>query len=225
MAAPDLRGLTDSSLPWTLILLRALACFSPAAGQHQMIGSSQPIIAAPGDDVILPCHLDPPLNVQRFTVEWSRPDLKPDPSDQLRRQKLVYLYRNRQEILHNKIPSYVGRTRLFTEELKRGNISLKILNVTSTDAGRYRCFIPKLGKESTIQLVVDPDYKTQTTETPLLPKDLQTPDPGVMMNGEVDRTRHIAWILPLCVVLCLAAGVGGFFIKQRCQKQNNCLGI
>uniref|UniRef100_A0A4W6DCM8 Ig-like domain-containing protein n=1 Tax=Lates calcarifer TaxID=8187 RepID=A0A4W6DCM8_LATCA len=127
--------------------------------QPQVIGSSQPIIAAPGYDVILPCHLEPAIDVQGFTVEWSKPDLKPDPSDRLSRVEYVHLYRDRREVPDMKIPSYIRRTALFTDDMKHGNISLKIMNVTSEDEGRYKCFIPKLRspvKFSIVRLVVDP---------------------------------------------------------------------
>ncbi|XP_022616831.1 CD276 antigen-like [Seriola dumerili] len=174
---------------WTFFLLLASVSCSPVKGAHQIIGSSQPIITAPGDDVILPCHLDPPLDLRRFTVEWSKPDLKPDPSDPLGWVDYVHLYRYGREDLEMKLLSYVSRTKLFTDELKRGNISLKILNVTSADEGRYRCFIPKLKRGSIIRLVVDPNLKTQTTETP--PRNLPTPDPGDRTDSKGEETLRL----------------------------------
>lgn len=122
-----------------------------------MIGSLRPIVAALGDDVILPCHLEPSLNVEGLTIEWSKPDLQPDPSDHLRRVEYVLVYRDRNEVPDMKIQSYVRRTTLFKEELKHGNISLKIMNVTLEDEGRYKCYIPKLNsqvKDSIVCLVV-----------------------------------------------------------------------
>lgn len=122
-----------------------------------MIGSSQPIIASPGDDVILPCSLNPKFNVEGLTVEWSNPDLKPDPSDPLRRVAYVHLYWDRHQIPDMQIPAYASRTALFTDKLNHGNISLKITNVTLADEGRYRCFIPKLKsrvKSAIVRLVV-----------------------------------------------------------------------
>lgn len=56
-----------------------------------------------------------------------------------------------------KIQSYEMRTELFTDKLKYGNVSLKIMNVTLEDRGRYRCYIPKLKsdiKESVVELFV-----------------------------------------------------------------------
>lgn len=126
-------------------------------GPPRVIGSLTPIVAAPGDDVILPCHLEPSVNVEALTLEWSKPDLKPDPSDRLSRVEYVHLYRDRREVPDMKIQSYVKRTALFTDGLKHGNISLKIMNVSLEDGGRYKCFIPKLKspfKDSVVQLVV-----------------------------------------------------------------------
>uniref|UniRef100_A0A8C2XDE2 Ig-like domain-containing protein n=1 Tax=Cyclopterus lumpus TaxID=8103 RepID=A0A8C2XDE2_CYCLU len=118
---------------------------------------TEPIRVAPGDDVILPCHLEPKYNVEGLTVEWSKPDLQPDPADRLSRVEYVHFYRDGREVLDLKIRSYLRRTELFTDDLKDGNISLRIKNVTLADQGSYRCFIPKLRgpvTASTIQLVV-----------------------------------------------------------------------
>lgn len=122
-----------------------------------MIGSRQPIVTTLGDDVVLPCHLEPSINAEGLTVEWSRPELMPDPSDRLSRVEYVMVYRDRHEVLDMKIQSYLRRTALFEEELKHGNISLKIVNVTLADEGRYRCYIPKLDsrrKDWIVQLIV-----------------------------------------------------------------------
>ncbi len=122
-----------------------------------MIGPPEPIVAVVGDDVFLPCHLEPQRNMERFTVEWSKPDLKPDPSDWLKGVEYVYLYRGRREVKDMKMQSYDGRTDLPVDNLRQGNISLKILNVSLEDGGRYRCFVPQLKsdvKESIVTLVV-----------------------------------------------------------------------
>uniref|UniRef100_A0A3P9CW86 Ig-like domain-containing protein n=1 Tax=Maylandia zebra TaxID=106582 RepID=A0A3P9CW86_9CICH len=119
-------------------------CLYFSSGHYHVVGSLQPILAAPGDDVILPCRVEPKFNVAGLTVEWSRPDRRPDPNDRLSRVDYVHLYRDTREVPDMKIPSYVGRTALFTDGLREGNISLRITNVTQEDEGRYRCFIPKL---------------------------------------------------------------------------------
>uniref|UniRef100_A0A3Q2X9B3 Ig-like domain-containing protein n=1 Tax=Haplochromis burtoni TaxID=8153 RepID=A0A3Q2X9B3_HAPBU len=120
-----------------------LFCLCP--GEILVVGSNRPTVAAPGDTVVLPCHLEPTFDVRGLTVEWSRLDLKPDPSDQLSRVEYVHLYRDRNE------------DRLFADAMEHGNISLKLTNVSEGDAGRYRCFVPKLQsrvKFAIVELVV-----------------------------------------------------------------------
>lgn len=122
-----------------------------------MVGSNLPTVAAPGDTVVLPCHLEPTFDVRGLTVEWSRLDLKPDPSDRLSRVGYVHLYRDKNEVPDMKIASYLKRTQLFADAMKHGNISLQITNVSEGDAGRYRCFVPKLQsrvKFAIVELVV-----------------------------------------------------------------------
>ncbi|KAK2899566.1 hypothetical protein Q8A73_012695 [Channa argus] len=114
-------------------------------GQSRLIGSPQPVVAKVGDDVILPCHLEPAVDVATKTLEWTRPDLKPI---------FVYIWYAGQDYEDMKNPSYKGRTSLLTDELKRGNISLKLSNVTPADEGKYRCYIPDRNEESVIELVV-----------------------------------------------------------------------
>ncbi|XP_071379919.1 butyrophilin subfamily 3 member A2-like [Centroberyx affinis] len=114
-------------------------------GQPQVIGPTQPIVAIVGDDIILPCRLKPATDVVAMTLEWARPNLNP---------RFVHVWRDGRELLINKNPSYVGRTSLFSNKLKHGDISLKLSKVKLSDDGKYRCFIPSLGRDSIIELVV-----------------------------------------------------------------------
>uniref|UniRef100_A0A3Q1H597 Ig-like domain-containing protein n=1 Tax=Anabas testudineus TaxID=64144 RepID=A0A3Q1H597_ANATE len=45
--------------------------------QSLLICSQQPFIALAGDDVILPCHLEPATNTRFWKVVWTKPDLDP----------------------------------------------------------------------------------------------------------------------------------------------------
>ncbi|CAI5681948.1 unnamed protein product [Oreochromis niloticus] len=187
--------------------------YTTATGEVLVIGSNLPIIAAPGDDVILPCHLAPMFNVQGLTVEWSKPDLKPDPSDRLSRVEYVHLYRDRKEVPDMKMASYFRRTELFMDDMKHGNISLKILNVSEEDNGRYRCFIPKLRsrvKAAVVELVVDSNFaKTSTTETPL-----QTPDP---QDTTPTNGRSRVAVVVVVIALISAVAVAGLIVYFCCH--------
>uniref|UniRef100_A0A4W5M7H3 Ig-like domain-containing protein n=1 Tax=Hucho hucho TaxID=62062 RepID=A0A4W5M7H3_9TELE len=124
------------------------------AGVHNVLytqcrvanGSLQyPIFALTGDDVILPCFLKTSVSAKNMVVEWTRLNLTPEN---------VHLYRDNRDSYEEQHPSYKGRTSLFNDELKNGNVSLKLTRVTLSDAGSYRCFIPTLKKETTVQLFV-----------------------------------------------------------------------
>lgn len=123
-------------------------------GYLRVIGSIQPIYATLGQDIILPCHLQPSLNAEWLTIEWSKPDLQPNLSDPSSHIEYVHVYRGQREVQDMMIRSYIRRTKLFKDELKHGNISLKISNVTVEDGGRYKCYIPKLDSQDIVQLIV-----------------------------------------------------------------------
>lgn len=118
-------------------------CF--CSGQFRVVGPPQPIVAALGDDIILPCHLKPAVDASEMTIEWSRPDLDP---------RFVLVWRDGVKLENKQHPSYNGRTSLFNDELKYGDVSLKLSKVKLSDEGKYRCFIPTSFKESTVELVV-----------------------------------------------------------------------
>uniref|UniRef100_UPI003AABD333 butyrophilin subfamily 1 member A1-like n=1 Tax=Centroberyx gerrardi TaxID=166262 RepID=UPI003AABD333 len=113
--------------------------------QSQVIGPTQPIVAIVGDDIILPCHLEPAMDAVAMTLEWTRPDLDP---------RFVHVRRYRQELVDKKHPSYEGRTSLFIDKLQHGDISLKLSKVKLSDEGKYRCFLPSLDRDSIVELVV-----------------------------------------------------------------------
>ncbi|XP_062301294.1 butyrophilin subfamily 2 member A1-like [Scomber scombrus] len=127
------------------VLIFHLLLTHSCRGQSQLIGPSQPIVATVGNDIILPCHLQPAVGVSAMTLEWTRPDLDP---------RFVFVWRANQDLVDRKNPNYKGRTSLSIDELKQGNISLKLSKVKTSDKGKYRCFIPDMNKESFVELVV-----------------------------------------------------------------------
>ncbi|KAL4007938.1 hypothetical protein ACER0C_001790 [Sarotherodon galilaeus] len=123
-----------------VILLLVWHC----GGQSQMIGPTQPLIAMTGDDIILPCQLEPATDVVDLTVEWSRRDLKP---------RFVHLKRDDAELLtQNSL--YSRRTSLSINKLKCGDISLKLSKVQVSDAGTYSCLVPEIGAEAGMELII-----------------------------------------------------------------------
>ncbi|XP_049425127.1 lamin-B1-like [Epinephelus fuscoguttatus] len=140
----DKRALKSHLRPLSVLVFHLLLTHS-CRGQSQLIGSSQPIVATLGDDIILPCRLEPAEDVTGLTLEWTRPDLNP---------RFVYVWRSQQELVDKKHKSFEGRTSLFVDELKFGNISLRLSKVKLSDHGTYRCFIPEGERQTFVQLVV-----------------------------------------------------------------------
>lgn len=118
-------------------------CFSP--GQLQVIGPSQPVVALVGDDVTLPCRLEPATDASDMRLEWARPDLSPG---------FVYVRAKGQERVAHRQPSYRGRTSVSIDRLKDGDVSLKLATVKVSDEGTYRCIFPELGRAAFINLIV-----------------------------------------------------------------------
>ncbi|XP_049424575.1 butyrophilin subfamily 2 member A1-like isoform X3 [Epinephelus fuscoguttatus] len=114
-------------------------------GQSNLICSPQPIVALAGDDVILPCRLDPPTSASSRTVEWTRPGLDPE---------YVHVHQDGRLVHQSQNPLYHYRTALFVDQLINGNVSLNLFRVKISDAGKYKCFLPSLRKEASIQITV-----------------------------------------------------------------------
>uniref|UniRef100_A0AAQ6IQM8 Ig-like domain-containing protein n=1 Tax=Anabas testudineus TaxID=64144 RepID=A0AAQ6IQM8_ANATE len=103
-------------------------------------------LATVGESAVLPCYLETPVDATDMIVDWRRPDLSPG---------FIHMWRNNKEILKDfKQPSYTGRTSLLINKLKHGDVSLKLSRVRLSDEGTYRCFIPALGEESFVELIV-----------------------------------------------------------------------
>ncbi|KAJ7992238.1 hypothetical protein DPEC_G00276450 [Dallia pectoralis] len=139
---------------WMSAICLLMTCLSVCSAQNgvQVVGQTEPVLAVEGDDVILPCTLRSsyrPLYAVDESVEWQRNDLKP---------KKVHFYRSREDYNADQNPVYRGRTSLFKEEMRNGNVSLKLTNVKLSDSGTYTCFIPTLKEpiQTNSELIVVP---------------------------------------------------------------------
>ncbi|KAL0970765.1 hypothetical protein UPYG_G00247090 [Umbra pygmaea] len=132
-----LQGLVSS-----LVLVLLTVCRGDSV---QVVGQPEPVVALIGDDVILPCFLNPKSDASSQSVRWRQ------------QSEEVHLYRSKVDANDDQNPVYRLRTSLFKEELKNGNVSLKLNNVKLSDAGTYSCQVPTLDKDQKafVQLVVD----------------------------------------------------------------------
>uniref|UniRef100_A0A3B4V0S6 Ig-like domain-containing protein n=1 Tax=Seriola dumerili TaxID=41447 RepID=A0A3B4V0S6_SERDU len=102
----------------------------------------------PGEDVTLQCR--GPRDAEIKLITWIRPDLKSE--------DYVFLYRDKRLYEQYQLPSYRGRVELTDPQVKDGDVSVILKNVTINDAARYECQVGKKGSRpqliSTITLKV-----------------------------------------------------------------------
>ncbi|XP_045921889.1 butyrophilin subfamily 1 member A1-like [Micropterus dolomieu] len=145
MLHPKIESSDGVSYRTCSVLLFIILQIQSVGAQSELTCSHQPVVALAGDDVILPCHLEPAVSASSDTVVWTRPGLEPE---------YVHVHQDGRLIFQRQNPSYHYRTRLFADELMKGNVSLKIFSVKISDAGRYYCFLESMQKEASIQLTV-----------------------------------------------------------------------
>ncbi|KAF1381055.1 hypothetical protein PFLUV_G00170450 [Perca fluviatilis] len=90
----------------------------------------QQLIVKPGQDVTLQCQAPRDADISRLT--WSRPDLGSD---------YVFFFRDGRMYVNYQHPSYHGRVQLSVPEMKDGNVSIVLKNVSANDTGTYQCRI------------------------------------------------------------------------------------
>ncbi|XP_019206458.1 CD226 antigen-like [Oreochromis niloticus] len=87
------------------------------------------ITAESGQDVTLTCRA-PNNNIR--VVKWSRHDLE---------SEYVVLYENGRRVSSNQHPSFKNRVDLKDKQMKDGDVSLILKDVTTTDTGTYECHV------------------------------------------------------------------------------------
>ncbi|XP_039892315.1 uncharacterized protein LOC120736336 [Simochromis diagramma] len=183
----EMSGATSSVWLW-LILVFAIFIKSSSARQIN-------ITAVLGENAILPCQvLDGNKTIDG--LEWSKPELE---------TKYVLFYRDGHLGLFNQHPSFKDRVDLQDRQMKGGNVSLILNNVTINDTGTYECRVFMSGTNrrkrahlkshpiSIIYLHVDPPGQTRKSV-------------GVMLS------------VSLLVAVLLAVAI--ILIYRRCKKQD-----
>ncbi|XP_043954395.1 tyrosine-protein kinase-like otk [Gambusia affinis] len=120
------------------------------------------ITAQTGQDTFLPCRS--PDNKPVAFVEWIRSDLG---------SEYLLLYRNDQLDLENQHVMFKDRVDLQDRQMKDGNVSLVLKNVTTDDRGAYECRIIQTETNSlrktmviiNLDVLPPPDQKNITAQT------------------------------------------------------------
>ncbi|XP_054482616.1 uncharacterized protein LOC129114357 [Anoplopoma fimbria] len=199
-----------------IVTLITLSVLQFAEGASRAVCPIPETVVEEGDNVTLPCHLDPAADVVRNAVDWKRVDLG---------GQVVYSYRHRKQNQADQMVGYRTRTTLDHEELQRGNLSLQIYRVNLFDSGQYRCFVSKLDLSCDTNLTVVPKDQQNPTKT----HDSSTTDPpesedhDAAKNEGVLKTHRIvgaaaaaaAAAAVVAVVLCILWKRGVFKICKK----------
>uniref|UniRef100_A0A668VQ54 Ig-like domain-containing protein n=1 Tax=Oreochromis aureus TaxID=47969 RepID=A0A668VQ54_OREAU len=111
--------------------------------------SDQKIIPAESGqkNVTLPCRA--PNNNIIIVIEWSRADLG---------EKYVLLFRDKQLNPDQQHPSFKNRVDLRDRQMKDGDASLILKDVTTNDTGTYECRVVQGGAKRRKRAILDDKY-------------------------------------------------------------------
>ncbi|XP_048065723.1 uncharacterized protein LOC125279758 isoform X2 [Megalobrama amblycephala] len=108
-------------------------------------GSNRSISAYDGEDVTLNCSVDSHIKPEHFEeVSWIRTD----------EDILVLLYENNKTLTDSSDEQYRDRVEFFTDEIPKGNFSIRLKSVRTEDKGVYMCqvFAGGLSANATVVL-------------------------------------------------------------------------
>ncbi|KAJ8287159.1 hypothetical protein GJAV_G00048300 [Gymnothorax javanicus] len=92
-------------------------------------GAVEPVFAYAGEDVILNCTVDTRVPVAELQVQWIKIDGK----------ILVLFFEDGKSRPESQDERFRGRAEFFSEEIPKGNFSMKLRNVKTDDRGEFMC--------------------------------------------------------------------------------------
>ncbi|XP_005755089.1 selection and upkeep of intraepithelial T-cells protein 7-like [Pundamilia nyererei] len=175
---------------------------------RKIMNDQKIITADSGQNITLTCRAPNSNNI--IVVEWSRADLE---------DEYVYMYRDEGPVLEDQHPSFKNRVDLQDRQMKDGDVSLILNNVTINDTGTYECrvFMRERNRRKRAHLKTDPIsiIDLSVVVPPGQPGDDNKDEGG----GKEDGSVGLIVSLIVSAVL-LAATVVGFLIYRKHKQQN-----
>ncbi|XP_038586538.1 programmed cell death 1 ligand 1-like [Micropterus salmoides] len=164
-----------------------LVLLSPAA--------SDVVRVKPGDNVTLSCQAG---EASIRAVEWSRADLEPE---------YVLFYRAGLSDPTQQHPSFKDRVQLVDRELKDGDVSLILKNVSSNDAGTYECRVAAGGSRLKRAIIKTEPIRIYQLEV------------SGSNSGDVEEGNYRHYYGSVAGFLCLVIFVAVVvFTRRRCRE-------
>ncbi|XP_070261174.1 putative selection and upkeep of intraepithelial T-cells protein 1 homolog isoform X2 [Myotis yumanensis] len=88
-----------------------------------------PLVALVGEEVKLHCHISPAQNAEHMEIYWYHKSFT----------KPLQLYHRGNDHYRETSLDNIKRTEILKEDIGKGNITLRIQNVSVSDGGKYRC--------------------------------------------------------------------------------------
>ena len=111
-------------------------------------GSDRSISASVGEDVTLNCSVDSHIKPEHIEeVSWRKTDEDED--------NLVLLYQNNETFPDSSDEQYRDRVEFFTDEIPKGNFSLRLKSVRTEDKGVYMCQVFAGGRSANTTVVLE----------------------------------------------------------------------
>ncbi|XP_048065990.1 butyrophilin-like protein 2 isoform X1 [Megalobrama amblycephala] len=109
-------------------------------------GSNRSVSAYDGEDVILSCSVDSHIKPEHIEeVKWIKTD----------EYILVLLYQNNETLPDSSNEQYRDRVEFFTDEIPKGNFSLRLKSVRTEDKGVYMCQVFAGGLSANAMVVLE----------------------------------------------------------------------
>ncbi|XP_042073487.1 myelin-oligodendrocyte glycoprotein-like [Haplochromis burtoni] len=176
------------------------------------VALQQDVQAKFGEDVTLQCQITTDERIS--VVKWSRPDLNTD--------GYVYFYRNKRFYENYQHPSFHGRVKLRDPEMKDGDVSVILKNVTFNDTGMYECHIavrnPVRSKRAHTEIshFIDLTVTGETDEKLLQHQIVESEAGNIQDVGDVVTPTLIMGVCYV-VVAFIVVGFLTLFIFKRIQ--------
>ncbi|XP_078422904.1 butyrophilin subfamily 1 member A1-like isoform X1 [Cetorhinus maximus] len=139
----DRRGSLPVELLLQVVILAGAVFASYLNGSQRDLftvkGPDYPTVAHVGDDVVLNCLVVPFRQDEKLQIEWRNLDSGATVLKCLDDQK-------------GPCPSHRDGSHLFEDQLAAGNVSIKLLEVKGSDAGRYRCTVSSNSHSSHVEM-------------------------------------------------------------------------
>ncbi|KAM6228168.1 butyrophilin subfamily 3 member A2-like [Porphyrio hochstetteri] len=101
------------------------------SADFRVVGPGHSLHVTVGQDVVLPCHLSPNVDVQSLDIRWIRHRIS----------ETVHHFQNGEDVSREQMEEYVGRTELVRDGLSRGSLDLRITGLRPSDDGQYVCTV------------------------------------------------------------------------------------